>query len=107
MDDQAAQWVLYNILDDKNTATLKEYRQALIDHMGLYVSLSTLYNFWKEQGITWKKITKYAREADKFEVATFWDVYNTIVTDVEQLLFGDESHRNDNTVNRLYGRSSK
>lgn len=41
------------------------------------------------------------------EVATFWNVFDQICTSFQQLIFLDESWRNDRSNNRYYGRSPK
>lgn len=81
---------------------MREFQQQPLQHLGVHVSLSTLHKYWVKQGYTWKKIWRLAKEADENEILTFWEILHTFLTDIDQLMFGDESHRNDKTVNRLY-----
>ena len=48
-----------------------------------------------------------SRESDANEIGIFWQVFDAVCLSYRQLLFIDESWRNDRTQNRTYGRSRK
>ena len=105
-DDPTVQFILYRMVEDNHSLRLREMRSALAD-FGIYISLTTIHRFWIDQNYTLKKITTIARESDETECYKFWNIFKTICTDINQCIWGDESHRDDKTANRKYGRAPK
>ena len=105
-DDDAIKHVLMNAIADDPTMTLRAY-QSLLRDFGVFISLKTIDNWWRSQNITFKKISAIAKESTDEEIETFWQIFLTIYTSLEQLLWGDESHRDAKTVNPKYGRAPR
>ena len=52
LDDDDFELVLKVKLKERNDSVLREYRDSLHQHLGLFVSLPTLHGFCVERGIT-------------------------------------------------------
>ena len=102
----AIRHILTTAIEDDPTLTLRAYQQLLRD-FGVFISMSTIDRWWRSQNITLKKINTIAREANDYECSIFWDLFETLCTDLKQLIWGDESHRDNKTVNKKYGRAPK
>eukprot|EP01084_Bolivina_argentea_P116219 206532_1 len=89
------------------STTLKQYQNQLMNRFGVYASQSSLHRFFIDQNITWKKGGKRAIESNPLDVNNFIEVLTRICTNRNQLVCGDETHRNDTTANARYGRSAK
>eukprot|EP01083_Nonionella_stella_P063992 166371_1 len=105
--NQAVRDALFAKLDESCVSTLKEYQETLLWNTGALASLSTIHRFWEDKDVTYKKCSIFAKESDPMDVLDFWSLYNCTVSDIDQVLWGDESHRNDHTSTRQYGRSHK
>ena len=106
LNNIAATNELWATLDRSCVSTLKQYQESLLN-VGIEASLPTVHRFWKANNVTYKKCSILANESDPLDVIDFWSSYHIIVDDINQVIFGDESHRNDHDSTRLYGRSSK
>ena len=74
---------------------MEECQYQLISKNGTSASASSTCRFFSEEN----------KESDLVEVMDFWDLYNVLVDDVNQLLFGDHTETimmaPDYTVDRL------
>ena len=104
--DETVEFVLLHMIESDPTYTLREM-QLLLQAFGIYVSQSALHYFWKRHNYTFKRICAVAKEARIDECERFWMLYFLLVTDINQCLWGDESDRNDKTVNRKFGRAPR
>ena len=86
------------------TQPLKKYVEGFYGNFGIYIGINTVNRLFEKENITWKKIARVAIEADEEEEALFWQCYSALVSDPKQVVFVDESHRNDKTANPTYGR---
>ena len=105
-DDDAIRYVLMNAIEDDPTMTLRAYQSLLRDY-GVFISIKTIDKWWRSQNVTLKKISAIAKESNEEEIEAFWEIFQTIYTSLDQLLWGDESHRDAKTVNPKYGRAPR
>ena len=86
------------------TTPLSTYQSDIYGAFGIYASKSTLDRYFNNKNWKWKRISRYAFEADIHEIKLFWDYVGQILADKKQLIFIDESNRFDTTANPTYGR---
>ena len=75
--------------------------------MNIYLSISTIHRFFIKNKYSYKKGSRHALESDPIQVYSYLSLLKKIITNKNQLIFGDESHRNDKTSNGRYGRGPK
>ena len=103
-DNQIQAQFALDLVDLDPTASLLKHVDQFYAHFQIHIGKDTINRLFAKHKITWKKISKIAIEADDEEHALFWKCYQAIVSDPEQVLFLDESYRNDKTANPTYGR---
>merc|ERR1712173_130918 len=84
--------------------SLDKYVDNIYDNFGFYASPSTIDRFFKSNKIKMKRLSPTAKEADLTEQYLFWQCIQTFMTDPRQMLFLDESSRDDKTPNKRRGR---
>lgn len=99
LDDEAIKYVLHSGLANDKSISLRAMQQLLREY-GVLIGIGTVERFWKKENYTFKKICTIAKEANEFECAVFWELFAELCTSKDQLLWGDESHRDDKTVNK-------
>ena len=105
-DDETFRFCIDYCINIDATMVLREIRASL-EEFGIFISLSVLCRFFKKENVTLKKICSIAKEANPSECSMFWDLFRILCTDIKQCIWGDESHRDDKTVNRKRGRAPK
>ena len=95
---------IMELRDDDPTRSLAKYVQEFYGQHGLYIGKNTIDRLFERERITYKKIARIAIESDEEESALFWYCYGALVGDTNQVMFLDESHRNDKTANPTHGR---
>lgn len=104
--DETVEFILLRTVEDDPTFTLREMC-LLLQAFGICISQSALHYFWKRKNYTFKRICGVAKEARIDECERFWELYYMLVSNIDQCLWGDESDRNDKTVNRNFGRAPR
>ena len=86
------------------TQPLKKYVEGLCDNLGIYIEMKTINRLFEKENVTWERIARVAIESEEEEEALFWQCHSALVSDPKQVVFLDESHRNDKSANPTYGR---
>ena len=102
-DDNKSMFVENECIEHPIT-TLNQYVDDIFGNFGLYISRETVRRHFASKVWTYKRISRIAFECDIEEEYLFWQFMGDIITDPDQLMFLDESNRNDCTSNKRRGR---
>ena len=69
--------------------------------------MSTIGNWLRKIGFSYKKVWKYARRAQMIQEIAYWEHFSVNQYHVNQLVFFDESSVNTRDANRQYGCSQR
>ena len=100
------QFLMYNIVTDP-LLTLQKQQAEFAAHLGLYVSLSTMYRWRIDNNLSYKAICRGAYEATGTQCINFVTLLRAVCTNVNQLVWYDESHFNRKVYNKGRGWSLK
>ena len=102
--DTAVLKELYVLVKSHPSLYLDEISAWLAAYHGLDVSLSTLHRALERLGLTRKKLRRTAIQRDELtRTQCIHDITSRFTAD--QLVFADESSKDDRTCQRLYGRA--
>lgn len=95
-------FLTYGIISDP-TATLLQSQKDLLVNLNIFVGIKTIHRWRQDNNITYKTITKQAKEADEGQCLDFLQIVRYFVTNINQPLFYDESHSNQRIFNKNRG----
>ena len=93
-------------LEEHPDAYLDEVQTWLLEHHDSYPSISALDRTIRASGFSYKLLRREAAERDQQLRDQWYDIQQNLFT-AAQLLFVDESSKDDRTIYRRYGRSAR
>jgi hypothetical protein len=91
------------ILREKAVSTLVEVVHELYLQTGSGISTATLAIALARNGYTWRRLSRLHRAAFPHERVLFFSRAREWVTNLDQLVFIDETSKNKASINRMYG----
>lgn len=98
---------IQNKLDENPVFYLDEIQDLLRIEYDLSVSISAMYQTLQDLDLVRMPVTKAAAERNKVLCARFLNHAGTLVHDLSQVLFLDETAKDNKTFTRHYGRAPK
>ncbi|GBC10714.1 hypothetical protein RclHR1_09850003 [Rhizophagus clarus] len=98
--------VIREIIQEKSDSYLDELVKEIENRINKTISTSTLSRYLDHCGITRKKLTKLAREKNELLRSAFISKIGSQYRP-DQLIFIDESSKDERTLNRSYGYSNR
>ena len=99
--------LIVDIITEDCTRYIDEIQVLLYFRGGSWLSISTVQRWIRRLGFTRQRLFHFAHEA---LMGTVWEYYDFLYNqqfDMSRLVFIDESHSNDRTMERMYGNSMR
>ena len=95
-------YLIRNLISDPS-ATIKKHQINLINDFGIFISFSTLYRWRIDHNLSYKKLTKQPKEANRMQCLQHIEIIREVVSNINQLAYFDESHCNQKLHNPTHG----
>lgn len=95
------------LLDHQKSLYLDELQDELLLKRNVHATLSTLHRALQQLGISRKTISAHAYERNELLWAMYMKRIGDEAPDARMLMFVDEAAKDERTVSRRYGRSTK